>query len=119
MWVKRTEAEVADERRRRRRSRLWAAAAVGAFVMLMCTCLFGRRESDERGRVAVPLDELLSRLPFGIVAGIICSSVFYKWERNSPMMICPQCETTKYEDGVSRCSCGGHYEPMESMKHVS
>ena len=49
----------------------------------------------------------------------ICSFVFYKWERKRPTMICPTCETTKYDDGISQCSCGGQFEMMEVMKHVA
>ena len=119
MWVKRTEAEVAEERRRHRRGRLRAAVLFGAFVLLVVMCLFGWQEAGRRGRVVVPVSELLSRLPFAVVAAIICSFLMYKWERKRPMMICPQCEATKYDDGVTDCSCGGHYELMEGMKHVA
>ena len=85
----------------------------------MVTCLFGGQAIARRGRATVPLDELLLRLPFGVVAGIIWSVVIYKWERKRlPMMICPKCEATKYEDGTIQCSCGGHFEMMEVMKYV-
>jgi|SRR5678815_689440 hypothetical protein len=119
MWVKRTKAEVAVERRRERRGDLWAAAAFGAFILLMVMCLFGWQEAARRGRVTVPLDELLSRLPLGVVAGIILSVVFYKRERKPPKMICPRCEATKYDDGVGQCPCGGRFEKMEAMKYVA
>jgi hypothetical protein len=119
MWVKRTEAELAAERRRQRRSRVRAAVLIGAFFLLMVTCLFGWGESARRLRVFVPVGELLSRLPFGVVAGIIVSFVFYKWgSKEQPTMVCPKCEATKYDDGVIDCSCGGRYELMEAMKHV-
>ena len=119
MWVKRTEAELAEERRRQHRSRLRVAFLSGAFVLILVTFFCGGREAARRGRFTVPVAELLSRLPFAIAAGAISSFGFYKWERERPTMICPKCEATKYEDGVIQCSCGGHYEPMEGMKYVA
>jgi len=119
MWIKRTEAELAEEQRRQRRSRLRAALLFGAFVLLLVTFFFGGREALRRGRFTVPVGELLSRFPFAIAAGAISSFVFYKWERKRPTMICPKCERSKYDDGVIQCSCGGHYEPMEGMKYVA
>ena len=119
MWVKRTEAEIAQERRRQRRSRLWACALFGAFIMLMLTGLFGWQVAARRGRITVPANELLSRLPYATIAGILCGFVMYKWERKRlPIMICPKCEATKYADSLTQCSCGGQFEMMEVMKYV-
>jgi hypothetical protein len=118
MWVKRTEAEIAEERKRQRRGRLREAMLSGAFV-LVTTCLFHWGETDWRGRLIVPADELLSRLPFAAMSGIILAFVLYKCERRRPMMVCPKCESTKYEDGVNQCPCGGHFEMMESRKYVA
>ena len=117
MWVKRTEAEIAQEQRRQRRSRLWATAGVSGVILVIC--LFVSREAFRRGHVFVPADQLLSRLPFAILAGIISGFVFWKWERVRPTMICPDCEVTKYEDGVIDCPCGGHFEKMDMMKYVA
>lgn len=118
MWVKRTEAEIAEERKRQRRGRLRAAMLFGAFVLVMVTCSYGGHSYPHH--LFVPANELTSRLPFAAMSGIICAFAFYKWGgRKRPMMICPQCETTKYEDGVNQCPCGGHFELMESMKFVA
>ena len=120
MWVRRTEAEIAKERQRQRRSRLQGAVIFGTFILLMVLCFFGWRESARRGRFVVPTEEMLSRLPFASVAAILFAFVMYKWERKRlPMMICPKCETTKYKDEVTQCSCGGHFEMMEVMKYVA
>jgi len=53
------------------------------------------------------------------MVGIIGTLVWYQCGRKRPMMICPQCEASKYEDGVDQCPCGGHFEMMESMKYVA
>ena len=74
MWVKRTEAELAEERRRQRHGRLRAAIVFGAFVLLLVTFFFGWREAARRGRFTVPVVELLSRLPFAVGAGIIIAA---------------------------------------------
>ncbi len=52
------------------------------------------------------------------MVGFIGTLMWYNLERK-PMMICPQCEASKYEDGVTQCPCGGHFEMMESMKFVA
>jgi hypothetical protein len=33
-------------------------------------------------------------------------------------VICPNCETTKYDDGIMGCSCGGQFEILSQMKWV-
>ena len=119
MWIKRTEAELAEEQQRQRRRRLRAALLGGAFVLVLVTFFFGWREGGRRGRLTVPVRELLSRLPFAVTAGTVCSFILYKWERKRPTVICPKCETTKYDDGIMQCSCGGHFEPIETMKYVA
>lgn len=119
MWVKRTELEIAEERRRQRRSRLRVAALVGVFITLMIALTFGWREIEGRHRFTVPTDEILSRLPVSMIFGAVVALAFYKLVRERPTMICPRCEATKHDDGISKCSCGGHFEMMEGMKYVA
>ena len=119
MWVKRTEFEIAEERRRQRRSRLRAAALLGVFLTLMTALTFGSREIEGRHRFTVPTSEILSRLPLSIVFGAVAALAIYKFQRTRPTMICPQCEATKHDDGIRQCSCGGHFEKMEVMKYVA
>ena len=120
MWVKRTEVEIAEERRRLQRSRLQSCIFVGVIFTTFPTFLFGWRESADRGRLAVPADEILTRLPLAMVFGVIAAFVAYKLEkRRPPIMICPQCEATKYMDNTNECSCGGRFERIDVMKHVS
>lgn len=114
MWVKRTEAEIAEERKQQRRRRLRAAMLFGAFIFVTFTFYSGRRH----GRLLVHANEILSHLPFAVMVGFIGTLMWYNLERK-PMMICPQCEASKYEDGVTQCPCGGHFEMMESMKFVA
>ena len=118
MWKERTAAEIAAAQRRQRRSRLRTSAIFGVLIMLLATCLHGGPEAVRDGRFVVPRDELLSRLPFGVFAGSLCAIVVYMLGRKRPMMICPQCGAAKYEDGLSRCACGGHFEKQEAIRYV-
>ena len=119
MWVKRTEFEIEEQRRRQRRSRLRVAALFGVFVTLLTALTFGGREIDDRHRFTVPTREILSRLPLSIAFGAVAAFAMYKFQRERLTMICPRCEATKHDDGISQCSCGGHFEMMESMKYVA
>jgi hypothetical protein len=120
MWVRRTEAEIAEEQRRKRRGRLVSAALFGVFITALTTFFFGWRESAQRGRFVIPFDEIRPRFLFCGAFGVVAAFLFYKWEtRRRPMMICPQCEATKYMDDVSECSCGGRFEKVDVMKYVA
>ena len=118
MWIKRTPAEIAEEQRRRRRTRLRGAAFFGAFAAIVVTFLFSGREASRRGLYTIPASEIFARVPGAMLFGLICSLVWFKWQRKRPMMICPKCETTKYEDDTFECSCGGRFENMDEMKYV-
>ena len=89
MWVKRTESEIAEERRRQGRSRLRAAALFGVFLTLVTALTFGSREIEGRHRFTVPTSEILSRLPLSIVFGAVAALAIYKFQRTRPTMICP------------------------------
>ena len=66
----------------------------------------------------VPRSQLVSRLPFGIFVAGLAAFLFFKWPRKPAAMICPKCETTKYDDGNIECACGGHFEKTVEMKYV-
>jgi hypothetical protein len=119
MWVKRTEAEIAEARQHQRRSRLKDAAIFGAVVFPIFLFFFTKSESPQRGTLSVPSEEILPRIPFAFVAAIVFAFVRYIWqEKPLPVVICPECEATKYKDSVSECACGGHFEDIELMKYV-
>lgn len=117
MWIKRTEAEVAEERRRQCRNRAAWSLLPGAFVFL--GVLFLRLERVRRGAATVPDSELLSRVPIAVVAGGIYAIICYRWKQKPPIMICPHCEAATHDDGVQTCSCGGRFEMIETMKYVA
>jgi hypothetical protein len=120
MWVKRTESEITEERRQQRQNRLRSAVVFGVLVTIFTTCFFGREEAGRRGgRFTVPAYELPQRLHFSIPCGVLVAFLFPMFGRKRPVMICPKCEVTKYDDSVAGCSCGGHFEKIEEMKYVN
>ena len=119
MWIKRTEIEMTEEQQRRRRSHVRGAVIFGLFVATFTTVSFGWREAGDRHRLVVPTKEILHRLPGSIVFGAIAAVLIYKITGKRRIMICPKCETSKHDDGVLNCSCGGHFENIEEMKHVA
>ncbi|MBA4147864.1 MAG: hypothetical protein H0X66_07080 [Verrucomicrobia bacterium] len=119
MWIKRTEIEMVEQRKRQGRKRLKEAIAGGAIVLLIVTFLFDWQEAGERSRFFISIQELLSRLPLAGIIAVVSGFVIYKLERRQlPMMICPRCETTKIEDETDQCSCGEQFEVMETLKQV-
>jgi len=112
MWVKRTESEMAAERLRQRHSRLQVAMAYGGFITIATAFYYGW--SWGRHRFAVPA----SQIPLcAVLSGVIMTLLYYKFHRERPVMICPKCEVTKYDDNMTECSCGGHFEKLEEMKY--
>ena len=121
MWVRRTEEELAEQQRRQHRDRKRGAVLFGFFVLVIVTFVSGWLETSRRGRFVFPAPETLSRLPFAIVAAVVCGFLAYKFrfDREQLLVICPECETSKHEDGVDDCACGGHFEKYETMKYVA
>jgi hypothetical protein len=119
MWVKRTATELLQEQRRKVRRRLRVATVFGFFVAALTLFFFGWQEAGVRGRIPVPVDEIVWRLPLSLTAGAIVGFLFFKFWGERSTMICPDCETTKYDDGICDCSCGGCFHKTEEMKHVT
>jgi cytosine/uracil/thiamine/allantoin permease len=99
--------------------RVRAAVLAGVFALLVSVLVSRHERGYPQKTVLTPPRQWLQRLPYGFVFGVFVGFFVYKViPPRRPMMICPKCEATKYEDGVGECSCGGRYEKMEEMKHV-
>ena len=118
MWLKRTPEKVADVKRKQRLERIRISVVVGLLMTLMISLLFGWGEAYYRGRIFVPLDEIVNRLPFSLLVGLIAGVVCFLPGPRKRTVVCPKCDTTKYVDGSLDCSCGGHFEDMDEMKWV-
>lgn len=121
MWVKRSEAEMVEQRKRKSRDRVWYSVFVAVLLTAIGTCLVGWKEGSRRGGLFfVPADELISRLPLSFTFGVAAALVSYKWGWRKPpvSLICPKCEAAKLDDGQNQCACGCSLEKMDEMKWV-
>jgi len=118
MWVKRTEEEIAAAQARVNRSRRYEAVAVGIVVAVLLTVL--RDKSWILGHTSpfVPLEEMPPRIPFSIISGFFGGWLFYHFRPHQKTVVCPKCEKVKVEESVPECTCGGHFENIETMKWV-
>lgn len=110
--MKRTDEEILAARVRAKRRRLY-----GSVIVAIVSCIlfaFYRTRYSYR-----PLAQIPSRLPLSALLGVSFACLFYySRSRRNRTMICPKCEETKVDDGISDCSCGGHFEDIETMKEV-
>ena len=118
-WKRRSPEEIAAVRRTRRRDRIKGAMILGVLVTLGTSLLFGWREAGERGRLLVPAQEILTRLPLPLVFGIVAALLSYiSASHKKPTVVCPKCGTVEYSSAPAQCSCGGHFENIEEMEWV-
>src|SRR4051812_46966055 len=87
------------------------------FVFMNAAFTYGR------GRLGlsnfVSLEDVLRRLPLAFVVTPIFTYFFSKiLPKKAKTMICRDCETTKRDDSVSECSCGGRFEDLDTLKWV-
>jgi hypothetical protein len=116
MWVKRTMPEIADERERLRRGRVRSAIFFSALMLVVVMGICGPRGAHY---FVSSMREFLIRFPVALLpAGIFGIGTYY-FSRKRSVMICPNCEATKYDDGAITCSCGRRFEKIEEMKYVS
>jgi len=118
MWVKRTDAEILTGKDQAKRFRRYGAIAIGVAVCAFFTFVRSRRWSIHFSSSHVPSDDIPSRLPLAAIFGILCAWFFYRSPSRQKTVICPKCEKTKNEDSLWDCSCGGHFEDLETMKWV-
>jgi hypothetical protein len=117
MWVKRTEQELEAAKREAKRDRRLLAALLGGLVCLGFAFLHGKYWRRHGYTSAfVSLDEVPGRLPFSLVIGIFIGLLFYWCKPASrKTMICSHCDKSKFDDGVTRCSCGRDFVDIKTL----
>ncbi len=118
MWVKRTDEEILAGQAKAKRLRLYGAIAMGVAVCVLLAFFRGKGWSFHYGSPYVPLEDVPNRLPLAAIFGFLFGWFFYHFPRRRKTVICPKCEKTKFEDSQLDCSCGGHFENIETMKWV-
>jgi len=117
MWVKRTDEELLKARKDAKFWRMWRAGLFGLFISVMGIFFHGIGWSTRYATNRVPLDEIPSRILIAAPFGILISWTIYRFpSKVRRTMVCPHCGITKFEDSESKCSCGGHFEDLETMK---
>jgi len=119
MWVKRSDKEVLRAKARAKCRRIFGAAALAIAISLYAAWYRGKNWYQHHASPYVPLNEIPHRLlwsaPFGLVIGLL----FYRRLLTSARsVVCPKCGKIKNEDEQWNCSCGGHFEDVETMKEI-
>ncbi len=113
MWLPRTQEEILQTQRRRRSEHLRTALMYGAFMAVLFA-VHGRRRDPN---FFVPQDQIPSRIPGAILAGVIAGIAVYCWYRSrKPNVVCPQCGKFKTADNFPDCPCGGHFTNADELK---
>jgi hypothetical protein len=118
MWVKRTDDEILAAKTKTKRLRRYGAIAIGVAVCAFGVFFYGKGWSIHHASNRVPLEEIPSRLPLGILFGFLFGWFFYHSPSRRRTVVCPKCEKTKSEDSQWDCPCGGHFEDLETMKWI-
>ena len=117
MWQKRTEQEIAETRRQASQTRKLLASLFGAVVSVSSIFVRGRGWSLHHASRYVSWDEMPSRIPVVLVVGLLAGLIIYRfWLPSKRTMICPHCDKTKFDDGVTHCSCGRDFVDIETVK---
>jgi hypothetical protein len=117
MWVKRSHEDLVRAERRRKFGGVIFVLAFAAFFSIFGMFKTTWWETVETGRVLVPSEERLSRLPnlflSGVIIGILCMLIAPK-----PEVVCPKCGKIERKGRFTRCQCGGYYENLRDMKWI-
>ena len=127
MWIKKSSEELRKDQNKDSYAtkRIREALSLFAFTSFFFTFFLGWVGYGVKGRLFVnSYEEIIRRLPIGIVAGVILGVLYYIFGGKSgtqaePTLICPKCEKVKEWDGMLPCKCGGHFEDIQTMKWVT
>jgi hypothetical protein len=127
MWVKKTDREILDDRRKERK-RVTILTII--FWVLSSLILVVRPNRYALMNGASPGWELVwSQItsPRRIVASVFISGVLlltlfwwprFSGKRRPTSVICPKCEKVKSPDDQWQCQCGGRFVNLDEMKWV-
>src|SRR4051812_48914069 len=120
MWVKRTQKEFENYKARGaardKRVRIIVAVLIGLAACLGFAFFHQRGWTSRYPSNRVALEDVASRLPLALIIGLLGGSICYLTtkERREITVICPRCKKTKKADTQTECSCGGHFEDIDT-----
>jgi hypothetical protein len=118
MWVKSTEAETIKAKADAKRARLRRSIIAGLLCWLLGAFVHGKSWRIRYGSPFVSLDEIPLRLVISLPFGVFLGCLVYRFQSKRRIMICPSCEFTKNDDSIMTCTCGGHFEYLDTMKWI-
>jgi hypothetical protein len=123
MWIRLTDEELIDARRKKRRGRLNGSIIFGVFTMGTFLFKFGKLEllsGQSNGLLFVPWGQISSRFLGSLGIGFLAGLLVYLLMPKRTVLVCPKCGTTKYksEDESLECKCGSQFENLEGVKWV-
>lgn len=117
MWVKRSHEELEQTKRRKKFGGIIFVFGFATLWSVIGIFKTGGWEMMETGRVFVPSEERLTRLPglflSGLVLGILCIVL-----RPRPEVVCPKCGKIERKNRFTKCECGGYFEHLHEMKWI-
>jgi hypothetical protein len=117
MWIRMSDQELVDARKKRKR----ADRTIVCGVALMGTVIVSATPRIKSGDPHLAsLNEFLANYAvFFLPTLVLVAIVYYLGKRGRRReVICPKCDSTKYDDGLMHCSCGGEFDYLAEMKWV-
>jgi hypothetical protein len=115
MWVKRTTQELVELKLKKKRSRLRGAIFSG--ILIFGFVLLFRATAPEGVPHLASRYELPSRGPFALLCGLVVAIFYYILPpRSRQIVVCNHCGKSKDKDSETKCSCGGTFEDIRTMK---
>ena len=118
MWIRRTVPETAEARDRRCREDVWHSALFGLFGAVLVTFIHGWKEANRTGLFLVPFDEIVRRLPYALLSGILVAVAYYWIESREKTYVCITCGAVKSKHDPTNCACGGTFENILRLRWV-
>ena len=119
MWQKLTEEKINKARRKITRTQKCQATVVGIIFGVISLLFWSKGSAAKHSSPFVSWQEMPARISYALTIGLAIGGLYYyRLIRKQKMVICPKCEAAKYQDNVIRCSCGGDFVDMVTVKWV-
>ncbi len=117
MWVKMNSDDIVAARQKEKKQDVIQILGLAVILTILTAAI-----CDPKGyhpHVAT-LVEFAARFMILFIPIVIVCAIIVRFTKRGKRrtVICAKCESTKYDDGVLTCSCGGQFESLARMKWV-